>query len=97
MCACECCQGERSTTRRRFRPLALAVQALVVYLLLVLTGGTLGRIPHPVASETGKLIQTVTFVQPTIHWMDDRGLEKIAGGLRLVAGGLPVERLASGS
>jgi hypothetical protein len=84
MCACDC-SGNPATTRR-FRPLGFMFQVLAVYLLLVLGGGALLRTGHPVAIETGRLIHTVTFVQPTIHWAESRGFEGLAGGLRLVAG-----------
>ncbi len=88
MCACDC--HRTASPRPRFRPLSLAFQILATWLLLVLAGGTLMRTQHPVASEAGRLIQTVTFVEPAIEWMDARGYGRVAGGLRLVAAGIPV-------
>ena len=89
MCQCTCC-GFRETRRRGFRPIALLFNLVLAWLVLVVGGGTLINTGHPVAMETGRLIHTVTFVHPTIGWADARGYEPLAGGLRFVAGGVPI-------
>ncbi len=87
MAPCPCCH---ESPGRRFRPFALMFNLAVLYLALVVGGGTLINTGHPVAMETGRLIHTVTFVHPTIGWADARGYEPLAGGLRFVAGGVPI-------
>ncbi len=94
MCPCPCCQ--QVERQRRFRPIAFLFQLIVLYVMLVLGGGTLINTGHPVAQEAGRLIQTVTLVDPAIQWADNHGLNPLAGGLRLVAGGLPVGKLIPG-
>ena len=94
MSCCECYSEPR--TRRGFRPVALLLNLVLAWLLLVVGGGTLLRTDHPVAVETGRILHTVTFVQPAIGWADDRGIRPLSGGLRLAAGGLPIERVMPG-
>ena len=89
MCQCAAC-GHQEARGSRFRPFAMLVNLAIVYVLLVVGGGTLINTGHPVAVETGRLIQTVTFVQPAITWTDARGFEPVAAGLRLMARGVPV-------
>ncbi len=79
MCPCPCCQ--QVEPRRRFRPIAVLFQLVVLYMMLVLGGGTLINTGHPVAEEAGRLIQTVTLVDPAIQWADSHGLNPVAGGL----------------
>ena len=45
---------------------------------------------NPVATEAGRLVQTVTFVEPAIGWADGRGYDSIAQGLRVLQSGVPV-------
>ncbi len=87
MCGCQCCKPSES---RRFRPFATLFNLALVYLLLVVGGGTLMNTHHPVAVETGRILHTVTFVSPAIHWADTRGYEKLAGGLQFLARGIPI-------
>ncbi len=94
MCPCPCCQ--QVERRRRFRPIAFLFQFIVLYMMLVLGGGTLINTGHPVAEEAGRLLQTVTLVDPAIQWADSHGLNPVAGGLRLAAGGLRVHKLIGG-
>ncbi len=94
MCPCNCCD-ETAPTRRRFRPFAVLFQGLLAYVLLVLAGGTLKNVNHPVAIEAGRLIQTVAFVEPAIDWADRRGFDSLAGGLRVVAAGIPLHGQSS--
>ncbi|MHC4427830.1 MAG: hypothetical protein ACYS0D_04405 [Planctomycetota bacterium] len=97
MCHCACC-GEQTAPKhkKRFGPLALLFNLAIAWLVLVVGGGTLIRTGHPVAIETGRIIHTVTFVEPTIHWADGRGMYPVANGLRLVSAGLPIERVLPG-
>ena len=92
---CQCCPEQPTTTapRRRFRPIAVLLNLVLGYLLLVVGGGTLINTGHPVAVETGKLLQVVTLIQPTIHWAKSNNHDKVAGGLMVLASGLPVGRL----
>ncbi len=91
---CQCCQEQPTDApRRRFRPIAVLLNLVLAYVLLVLGGGTLINTGHPVAVETGKLMQLVTLVQPTIHWAKANDHDKVAGGLMVLAGGVPVGRL----
>ncbi len=94
MCPCPCCQ--QVERRRRFRPIAFLFQLVVLYMMLVLGGGTLINTGHPVAEEAGRLLHTVTLVDPAIQWAENHGLNPVAGGLRLAAGGLPVHKLIGG-
>ena len=91
---CQCYQEQPSDApRRRFRPIAVLLNLVLAYALLVVGGGTLINTGHPVAVETGKLMQLVTLVQPTIHWAKANDHDKVAGGLTVLAGGVPVGRL----
>ena len=88
MCQCACCGSPR--TRSRFRPMVLLFNLALAWLLLVVGGGTLINTGHPVAAEAGRLIQTVTFVDPAIGWADASGVQPIAHGLRFLSGGIPI-------
>lgn len=90
MCPCNCRSESTTSTGPRFRPVALLFQLLVAWVVLVLAGGTLKNAGHPVAVETGRLIQTVTFVEPAIDWAQQRGFDSVASGLRAVARGIPI-------
>ena len=90
MCHCACCPDEKTSPRRGFRPLALLFNLVLAWVLLVVGGGTLINTGHPVAIEAGKLIQTVTFVEPTILWAHGKGYEPIAGTLKVLQSGVPV-------
>ncbi len=91
---CPCCQEQPTTTpRRRFRPITVLLNLVLAYALLVVGGGTLINTGHPVAVETGKLMQLVTLVQPTIHWAQTNDHDAVASGLNVLAHGVPVGRL----
>ncbi len=85
-----CCQCQRAEPKRRFRPFALLFQLLLLYVLLVVTGGTLINTGHPVAVEVGRLLHLVTLVDPAIGWAHGCGLERVAEGLHALAGGVPL-------
>ncbi len=82
--ASSCC------TQGRTRPglFATLFQLLLLYVGLLFTGGTLINTGHPVAVETGRLIHTVTFVEPAITWAKSSGYTPLAFGLRTVAEGI---------
>jgi hypothetical protein len=80
--------------RRRSGLLSLLFQLVLLYAVLVFGGGTLIHTGHPVAVETGKLLQTITLVEPSIGWAESRGMDALAGGLRALANGLDVSRLS---
>jgi len=66
---------------------------VLAYVILVGGGGTLINTGHPVAVEAGKMVQTITFVQPTIHWAENTNHRVVAHGLRVLSNGLPVGQL----
>ncbi len=88
MSQCACC--ERTEKSKRFRPVALILNFALAWLILVGGGGTLINTGHPVAVEAGRLLHTVTFVEPVIGWADARGLNPVAHGLTVVSHGIPV-------
>ena len=55
---------------------------------MVFAGGTLINTRHPVAAEAGRLIQTVTFIQPAINWTHNHGYPGAAYGLSVLAHGI---------
>ena len=89
MCHGACC-GHQEPRRRCFRPIALLFNITIAWLVLVVRGGTLINTGHPVASEAGRLIQTVTLVEPATNWVESRGFRPMANGLRLLSHGIPV-------
>ena len=89
MRSCACCANQ-PVSRSGFRPVSLLFQMVLLYAALVAAGGTLINTGNPVAVETGKLIQAATFVDPAIAWADARGFQGLAGGLRILAGGIPI-------
>jgi hypothetical protein len=72
------------------RPFAFLFNIALMWVVLVLGGGTLINTGHPVAAEAGRLIQTVTFVEPAIRWADGRGAQPLASGLKVLQNGVPV-------
>ena len=66
---------------------------VIAYVLLVGGAGTLINTGHPVAVEVGKMVQTFTLVQPTIHWAQSNNHQGAAHGLRVLSNGLPVGQL----
>ncbi len=87
MARCECCQTK---TRRPFGFFSLLFNLLLVYLVLVVGGGTLINTGHPVAVEVGQLFHLVTFVDPTITWADGQGHEPLATTVRFLSNGVPI-------
>jgi hypothetical protein len=61
---------------------------LLVYVGLIFAGGTLINTGHPVATETGRLIHTITFIEPAIHWTQTHGWYPLAMGLETLASGM---------
>ena len=94
---CHCCgepnQQPAEKPRKRFRPIAMLLNFVLAYILLVGGGGTLINTGHPVAVEAGKMVQTITFVQPTIHWAETNDHRGVAHGLRVLSNGLPIGQL----
>ncbi len=89
MSQCSCC-GYEEPKKRRFRPIALMFNFALAWLMLVVGGGTLINTGHPVATEAGRLIQTVTMVEPATIWADNKGLQPVAHSLRVLSHGIPV-------
>ena len=61
---------------------------VLLYVGLVFAGGTLINTGHPVAVESGRLIHTVTFLEPATNWLQSHGYGAIAYGMNAVAGGM---------
>jgi hypothetical protein len=59
-----------------------------VYVALVFGAGTLINTRHPVAVEAGRLIQTVTFINPAIAWTHSHGYHSASYGLSVLAQGM---------
>jgi hypothetical protein len=78
--------------RRHGSILGLLFKLILLWAVLVFSGGTLQHVPHPVASEAGRLIHTVTLVEPSIHWADRNGYMPLSVGLRFLANGVDVNR-----
>ncbi len=86
---CACC-GYDEPKKRRFRPIALLFNFALAWLFLVVGGGTLINTGHPVATEAGRLIQTVTLIEPATAWADSKGYQPVATSLRVLSHGIPV-------
>lgn len=78
-----CCQS-----RRGGGLISSLFKCVLLYVGLVFASGTLINTGHPVAVETGKLVQTVTFIEPAIRWTQSHGYGVIAYGLQSIAGGM---------
>ena len=92
---CPCCHARLasntcgSTSKRAGGGLiSWLFQAMLIYVGLVFTGGTLINTGHPVAVETGRLLHTVTLVEPAIHWTQSHGYGIATYGLQAIAGGM---------
>ena len=85
--ACPHCCNYAPPARRSPGVISTLFKVLLVYVGLVFAGGTLINTGHPVAAESGRLIHTITFVDPAIRWTQSHGWTHLAGGLQLVAGG----------
>ncbi|MDY7109541.1 MAG: hypothetical protein SYC29_12975 [Planctomycetota bacterium] len=87
-----CDHCHESKPRRKVGIFRTLMHLLLLYALLVFGAGTLIHTGHPVAVELGRLIHTVTFVEPGIYWAESSGLDPLADGLRLLAHGVDVAR-----
>jgi hypothetical protein len=81
-----------SKPRRRPGLVGLVFNLALLYVMLVVGGGTLINTGHPVASEVGKLMHVVACVDPVIDWADSRDYDVLAAGLDTLSDGLPVDR-----
>jgi hypothetical protein len=62
----------------------------LLYVLAVVAAGTLINTGHPVAVEAGFVLKTITLVEPSIEWAEEHRMRPLAGGLRMLAQGLPI-------
>lgn len=93
MCPCYSCQNP---PRRSFvgRIFSIAATLVIAYAGMLLVSGTLINTGEPLAVEVGRLMQTVTFVEPTIHWAETSEMDTLAKGIRFLSGGLPINEVA---
>ena len=84
--ACPCCSAP--VRPRRGGLFSGLFKLMLVYVALVFAAGTLINTRHPVAVEAGRLIQTVTFIEPAIDWTQTHGYEHVAYGLSMLAHGV---------
>lgn len=76
--------------RRGGGPLGFLLKTVVLYVLLLFGSGTLINTGQPVAVESGRLVQTLMFVEPTIRWTHQRGWDRISDAVQVLANGAPV-------
>ncbi len=90
-----CCNqsNDRRKSSRKCGILGTLIQIVFLYVLLVFGGGTLINTGHPVAMEVGRIIHTVTLVEPSIHWARSSDHHVLAGGLEALASGIDLERM----
>ena len=88
MCNCAC--SEHPEKRKGFRPFTMLLNAALLYVGLLVAGGTLVNTGHPVAAEAGHWLQLITFVEPTIHWAQSSGFDHMASGLQFLSAGFPI-------
>jgi hypothetical protein len=86
------CRCQRRSGGGVFRTL---FSIALLYVTLVFGSGTLIKTEHPVAVEVGKLVQVVTFVEPTIRWAERSGHPALAGGLERLSGGVRIGPFAT--
>ncbi|MCI0364844.1 MAG: hypothetical protein L0Y44_12575 [Phycisphaerales bacterium] len=86
-CCCNCHEYSAGG-RRRGGIVSTFFKLVLLYVVLVFGAGTLINTGHPVAVESGKLIQVVTFINPAIGWADSQGWEHLAHGLRVLSSGV---------
>lgn len=87
--SCCCNHVHQSTSpKRRAGVFSTLFKLALIYIVLVFSAGTLINTGHPVAVETGKLIQVVTFINPAISWADAQGWDHFAYGLRVLSNGV---------
>jgi hypothetical protein len=85
--------SDREPSRRRCGIFGVLLQLLLLYVLLVFGGGTLINTGHPVAVEAGRLMHTVTLVEPSIRWAESAGRYGVAKGLRVLAAGVDLPKI----
>lgn len=81
--------------RRGVGPFGWLFRLFILYFVLAFGGGTLMNTNYPMAVEAGKMMQLVTFIDPTIHWAESKGYHGVANGLKAIAGGAPVGKRAT--
>ncbi len=86
MSYCECCQGR---SRRPLGLFSVLFNVLLLWVILVVGGGTLIKTGHPVAVEVGEWMHLVTFVDPTVYWAENHGYDPLATTVRFLSAGIP--------
>lgn len=87
--------ASQDVEHRGVGPLGWLFRLFILYFALVFGGGTLMNTNYTVAVEVGKIMQLVTFIDPTIRWAETNGYVGIATGLKALANGAPVGRRAT--
>lgn len=94
--SCDRCspyENRSAEKTRRTSFLGVVTQLLIAYALTVFLSGTLIHTGHPVAVETGRLLQTVTFVEPAQNWSAEHGLKPVSYALNFLSKGVDFSRL----
>ena len=86
-----CCCNQTETPRRRRGLFGSIFNVMLVYVVLVVAGGTLINTGNPMAIEIGEIIHLVTFIDPLQAWVYGLGLSPLASGLDLLQGGIPLD------
>jgi len=93
-CCWSGCSKRREAGRRRGPGvIGTLMQLLFAWAILVFAGGTLINTGHPVAVETGRLIHTVTFVEPLDRWAEHRDYDLLSNTVGLLRKGVNVGAL----
>jgi hypothetical protein len=88
---CKCDNTQAGQGERRGGLISTMFKLVLLYAVLVLTGGTLINTGNPIAYEVGQLIHVLTFVDHLGAWANGHGLTFLAGGLDALQGGLPLD------
>ena len=79
--------------RRSDGLVALCAKLIAIYLAIVFISGTMRHSTNDATADVGAALQQATFIEPAIDWADDQGFSPVAKGLRVLANGVPFDRV----